>query len=149
MPETFLILLAGGVMLAGAISDPKQVTLHWLRLAGIIALSMAGLSLFFYFRRDDQTALSSMLLRVQMGLLIATVAAVLAQLAFAQSAWRSAQRVAAASAFLLSVLAGCNLLHELMVAQGTAVDFPPKMLSMALQTLTCAGVGAACGLVLM
>ena len=41
MPETFLILLTGGVMLAAAISDPHQVTLHWLRLCGIIALSLA------------------------------------------------------------------------------------------------------------
>lgn len=149
MPETFLILLAGGVMLAVAISDPKQVTLQWLRLGGIIALSMAGLSLFFYFRSYSQSTLSPTLLRVQVGLLIATVVAVLAQLAFAQVAWRSTQRIAAASAFVFSVLAGCNLLHEMMVVQGTAVDFPPKMLSMALQTLSCAGVSAMCGVALM
>ena len=51
MPETFLILLAGGVMLAAAVPDPATVTLHWLRLSGIIALCMCGLGVFFYLRR--------------------------------------------------------------------------------------------------
>ena len=52
MTESFLILLAGGVMLAAVISDPRDVTVNWLRLAGIIALAMAALSAFFYSRRE-------------------------------------------------------------------------------------------------
>src|SRR6187402_2156944 len=51
VPETFLILLAGGIMLAAGVSDPKQVTLQWLRLCGIIALSVAGVGMFFLWRR--------------------------------------------------------------------------------------------------
>ena len=47
MTEAFLVLLAGGVMLAAVISDPKQVTVNWLRLAGIIALAMGALSSSF------------------------------------------------------------------------------------------------------
>ena len=46
MTETFLILLAAGVMLAAAVSDPKQVTLQWLRLCGIIALALVALAVF-------------------------------------------------------------------------------------------------------
>lgn len=149
MPETFFILLAGGVMLAAAIVDPKQVTLQWLRLAGLIALTMAGLSLFFYFRGDVAADLSATLRRVQVGLLVATVIAVLAQLAFVQVAWRNTQRVFAGVAFVIAVLAGCNVLHTLMVRYETAIAFPPKVLSMTLQTLSCAGVAAMCGVVLM
>jgi hypothetical protein len=52
MTETFLVLLAGGVMLAAVISDPKEVTVNWLRLAGIIALAMTALSVYFFSRRD-------------------------------------------------------------------------------------------------
>ena len=35
MPESFFILLAGGIMLAAAASDPHEVTLNWLR--GLLA----------------------------------------------------------------------------------------------------------------
>src|SRR5688500_4124584 len=103
MPETFLILLAGGVMLAAALSDPKEVTLHWLRLGGMIALCMAGLALFFYFRRGPLAELPIMYRRIQLGLVLATVGAILGQLAFVQVAWRTTQRVLATGAFLLAV----------------------------------------------
>ena len=51
MPETFLILLAGGVLLAAAVPKPRQVSVHWLRLAGILALAFAALAVFFVLRR--------------------------------------------------------------------------------------------------
>jgi hypothetical protein len=150
MAETFFILLAGGIMLAAAISDPKQVTLPWLRLAGIIALTMCGLAITFYFFAERDTANTSAILRrVQVGLFVATALLVLGQLAFVQVAWRGTQRAFATMAFVVAVLAGCNVLHEMMAAQGTAVRFPPKMVSMALQTLSCAGVAAMTGLALM
>src|SRR5687767_4530560 len=50
--ETFLILLAAGVMLAAAVSDAKEVTLQWLRLGGILALALGALGLFFFLRRE-------------------------------------------------------------------------------------------------
>jgi hypothetical protein len=148
--ETFLILLSGGVMLAAAVSDPRQVTLRWLRLAGMLALTMCGLAGAFYVLAGrDAGAMSPLLRRVQVGLFIATALAVLGQLGFVQVAWRRTQRAFAAMALLLAVLAGCNVLHELMDAQGIAVRFPPKMLSMMLQTIACAGVAAMTGLALM
>jgi hypothetical protein len=149
MPETFLILLAGGVMLAAALSDPRAVTLHWLRLAGIIALCMAGLAVFFYVRRGPLAELPLLYRRIQIGLIAGTVVAILAQLAFVQVAWRRTQRALAAAALVLAVLAGANILHGLMHAAGRAVPFPPKGLSIALQTLSCAGVAATTGLALM
>jgi len=150
MPQTFFILLAGGIMLAAAVSDPRQVTLQWLRLAGIIALTMCGLAGVFYVFGERDTANTSIVLRrVQVGLFVVTALLVLGQLAFVQVAWRATQRAFAVLAFVVAVLAGCNVLHEMMAAQGTAVRFPPKLLSMALQTLTCAGVAAMTGLALM
>jgi hypothetical protein len=146
MAETFFILLAGGIMLAAAVPRPSHVTLLWLRLAGIIAWCMGALGAFFYFSRDLHTTYSPTLRNVQIGLLAATVLAIIAQLGFVQVAWRRTQRIFAAAAFVLSVLAGSNLLHELMENR---IPFPPKLLSMTLQALACAGVGAMVGLALM
>src|SRR5687767_12329649 len=84
MTETFLILLAAGVMLAAAISNSKQVTLRWLRLAGIIALAVGGLALFFYLRREMPAEVTGAYRKRQIGLLVVTVGAVLGQLALVQ-----------------------------------------------------------------
>jgi hypothetical protein len=148
MSETFLILLAGGVMLAAAVPKPADVTLQWLRLAGIIALCMFGLGLFFYLKREPADV-PLFFRRVQVGLLVATAGGILAQLAFAQVDRRRAQRWAAAAAFVLAVLGAVNVLHESMVVRGTAVRFPPKALAVAIQTVSCAGVAAVTGLGLM
>jgi hypothetical protein len=149
MSETFLILLAGGIMLAAVVSDPREVTLQWLRLGGILALSTVGLGVFFYVRRETVADVPAFYGRVQVGLVVATVLCVLGQLAFVQVARRGVQRFFAAAAFVCAVQAGANLLHEAMVARGTAVRFSPKALAVALQTLSCAGVGATTGLALM
>ena len=94
MAETFLILLSGGVMLAAAVPQPRGVELRWLRLAGIIALAMLGLSAYFYVTRTPPAIeVPALYRRIQVGLIIATAAAVLAQLAFVQVAWRATQRV--------------------------------------------------------
>src|SRR6476469_6861811 len=103
MPESFLILLAGGIMLAAAVSDPREVTLNWLRLAGILALSMGGLGAFFFVRRDELKP------PAQWAAVAVTLAAVLGQLAFVQVASRGVQRVLAAVAFAGAVVAGVVL----------------------------------------
>src|SRR4051812_9012718 len=130
MPETFLILLAGGVMLAAAVSDPRQVTLHWLRLSGIVALSVGGLAAFFYFQRESGA-------RGGGTLLAAALVAVLGQLAFVQVAWRGTQRALAALAFALAVAAAVVLLGK---ATASAA---------AIRTASCAGIAAMTGLALM
>src|SRR5688500_11806702 len=149
MAETFLILFAGGVLLAAAVPRPEDVTLHWLRLAGIIALCLCGLAAFFYLRRGHVVDVPPFYRRMLVGLIAGTAGCVLGQLAFAQTARRSAQRVLAGAGFVVAVLAGANLLHELMIVRGTAVRFAPKPLAVGLQTLSCAGVAAMTGLVLM
>ena len=133
MPETFLILFAGGVLLAAAISDPRQVTLLWLRLAGIIALSLTALSIFFLLRRDEPHTIA------QAGGCAFTIAAILGQLGFVQVAWRRTQRVCAAVAFVAAVVAGAAMLPR-------PAGPPPER---AMVLLSLAGIAAMTGLVLM
>lgn len=124
MPETFLILLSAGVMLSAAISDPRAVTLRWLRLAGIIAVCMAALSMFFIAPRVNPWA-------------IACAIAVMGQLGFVQVAWRKTQRCLAVAAFVLGVVAGLLLLQQF------------KPMNLPLLTLAAAFAAAASGLSLM
>ena len=135
MPETFLILLAGGIMLAATISDPQQVTLLWLRLCGIIALSLAGLSLFFFLRRDGGDPQRMIILYA------ITLAAILGQLAFVQSAWRNTQRYFAAAAYVVAVATGVMVIPH----SGRS----PGGLAEAATATALAGVAAMTGLVLM
>lgn len=130
MPETFLILLAGGVMLAIAVPSPKEVTLHWLRLGGIIALTMLGLSVFLWSRRDGGSG------SWQAGLYVTSAVAILLQLAFTQVNKRALQRVFAIAAFVATVALADRLLP-------TPAKIP------GLSYLEFGSLAAACGLVLM
>src|SRR5687768_15303698 len=136
MVEAFLMLLAGGVLLAAAVSDPTQVTLNWLRLAGIIALSVAGLSLYFWLTRENAVETPVVFRSVHRGLVIATFTCIVGQLAFVQVARRRTQRACAFAGFVVAVFAGANLIHDVMIVRGSAVNFQPKTLSLTLQTLT-------------
>jgi hypothetical protein len=134
MPETFLILLAGGALLAAAIPDPRDVTLLWLRLAGIIALSLAGLSAFFWLGRDEPRSVPATWLYV------VTIAAVLAELGFTQVARRHTQRAFALLAYATAVATAVLVLPR---------SFAPRPSSTASVTLALAGVSAMTGIVLM
>jgi hypothetical protein len=136
MPETFLILLAGGIMLAAAVSDPRQVTLNWLRLAGILALSMGGLGAFFFVRREEPK------LPEQWAAVAVTLGAVLGQLAFVQVASRGVQRSLAAVAFIGALAAGVVLYP----GYGAGWHEPWHITS---AVAACAGVSAVTGLALM
>ena len=161
MTETFLILLAAGIMLAATVSKAQAygqsaerrehdgVTLQWLRLAGIIALALSALGLFFFVRRETPAESTVFYHRLQLWLIFAFMLAILAQLAFVQIAWRGVQRAFACVAVVVGVMSGSGLLHELMLARGTAVAFQPKALSIGLQTLACFGVASMTGLALM
>jgi hypothetical protein len=134
MPETFLILLAGGILLAAAIPNPKDVTLLWLRLAGIISLSLAALSLFFYFRRDGAHA------PTHLTLYIITLAAILAQLAFVQISWRAIQRIFDLLGYAAAVATAVAILPR---------NFTTSALTNLSITLALAGIAAMTGIVLM
>ncbi len=125
MPESFLILLAGGVMLAAAISDPRQVTVRWLRLAGILALCFAALALVFPGGRHVAVVI--------------VITSILAQLGLVQVLWLRAQRAAAGTAFILAVVVATILSGN--TSNATA--------DTALTVLAYSGVASGCGLVLM
>lgn len=131
MPETFLILLAAGVMLAGALSKPQDVPLRWLRLAGIISLVMAGLSLYCWWRGARAWGQFA-----AMGYVVVVVL-ILVQLAAVQTAWANAGRVLAAAAFFTGVVLGVGLC------------LPAGRVHIAVIVLSCAGVAAMSGLALM
>lgn len=144
MVESFPILLSGGVMLAAAIPRPRQVTVHWLRLAGILALCFAGLSLFFVLRRHSLADAGRFYLGTQWAILTTTIVAILGQLAAAQTLCWQTQRGLAILGFLLAVTSGVGLLHPM-----TNPAEMSNLHAIGLQTLACTGVSAMCGLVLM
>src|SRR6476660_9915163 len=130
MPETFLILLCGGVMLASAIPKPRDVTLQWLRLCGIIAMTMMGLSCFFWTRRGAMG-------RVELASYVAVLLMILFQLAFVQTA-----RPVIARAFsLITVFIAIPLAVRLLRT--------PSNVPIPAAVVGCAGVAAMSGIVLM
>ena len=44
MIAVMLLMFVGGIALTQVVSDPKQVTLRWLRLGGVIALALLGVT---------------------------------------------------------------------------------------------------------
>src|SRR5437773_276448 len=129
MPETFLILLCGGVMFASAVPKARDVTLHWLRLCGIIAVTMLALSAFFWTRRVgiDREALAEYL---SVGVLTVI------QLLLVQVAIPSIARIAAIMAFCLSLPLSVHLL-----GRPTNVPYGAALVG-------CAGVATLCGVIL-
>ncbi|MBC8107794.1 MAG: hypothetical protein H7Z14_14490 [Anaerolineae bacterium] len=138
MLETFLILLAGGVMLAVAISSPRDVTLQWLRLAGILGLVFFGVGISVYLRREwYRTLIDRRELLIPCAV---SVGAILLQLACAQTVRRTLQRCAAAIAVVATIATAAVVLHGLPGAQNRSI---------AIEALTCFGVAAMCGIALM
>lgn len=138
MLETFLILLAGGVMLAVAISNPRDVTLQWLRLAGILALVFVGVGIAVFMRRESFRTLIER--REILIPCLASLGGILFQLACAQTAQRTLQRCAAAIVVVATITLASVTLHGLAGAEGR---------SLAIEAITCTGVAAMCGIALM
>lgn len=128
MPETFLILLAGGMMLALAIPESKSVTRRWLRSCELVAAAMIVVSILFWLRREIRPS-GEMIGYAVCGLLLA-----------AQALMRlhspSAARIVAAAAFVPALLLGRRLLEA-------NPHVPPLSAGVA-----CAGAAILCGLVL-
>jgi hypothetical protein len=135
MPETFLILLGAGVMLACAASDPAAVILRWLRLGGILALSFATLAGFFLWRRDVVPGHAAWGIGI-------TCVLILAQLAFVQTAHRQAQRVFCVLATIAGVAAAVALLRSVLDPRASGAP-------MVILATGCFLTAAASGLALM
>lgn len=101
MIPVMLLMLAGGVGLAQAVSDPKAVTLQWLRLGGLIAVTLLAVAVAALFTSGAAPSESAGDDVGRFALMIGAVAVpAIVQLMATQLASRRVQRVAAAVFFL-------------------------------------------------
>lgn len=105
MVTVMLMMVVGGISLVQVVSDPYQVTLRWLRLGGIIALSLLAVATTIHFMASDPFHDPGML-----GLTGLAMAACAGQLMCVQMAYRRAARVMAGLAFGLVGVAVAHLL---------------------------------------
>lgn len=103
MVAAMLLMFAGGIGLTQACSDPRQVTLRWLRLGGIIAVTLLAVAMVV-----DATSRSSVNVGV-LGLFGMVAVPMIAQLLAVQQAHRRTQRIAAWAAFLMAVILAWSL----------------------------------------
>lgn len=149
MLESFLILVAGGVMLAAAAPNAADVRPAWLRLAGVVAILATALAAAIALLRSDLAETPPFFRRVQAALVGLAWACAVAHVGLAGRNGSLAGRVVGVVGFVVAVLAGSNLLHDAMLARGAAVAFPPKAFAMAVQTLAAAGAASVAGFALM
>lgn len=149
MPVTLLILLAGGLMLAEAARDPRRRAgpEAWYLRGGGAALAANAVALLLYLVLPRPVNdVPRFFRRVQAGLLIATTLLVFLQVLTERAHRLRLLRVLAGAAYFAAVLTAANLLHDEMLARGTAVMLPPKAVSVTLQALVCALSSAVVGL---
>lgn len=105
MIAAILLLLAGGVGLALAISDPREVTLRWLRLGGILALTLTAVAgAIHLMARASQPKWPALL-----GLFLLTALPFVAQVIAVQQARRRTQRILAWTGFLTATILAWGL----------------------------------------
>ncbi len=95
MTSVLLLLFVAGIGLTQAVSDPQAVTLRWLRLGGINAVTLLALGVVVRAMTVDHTPPT-----IWLGFALVAVP-VVAQLMLVQLAKRTAQRIAAVLTYLL------------------------------------------------
>lgn len=103
MISVLLLLFVAGIALSQALSDPRAVTLRWLRLGGLIAVTFWALAVVVRAITAEQTTASHWV-----GLAIVAVPTV-AQLMLTQIGKRTGQRLAAWATFLLASVVATHL----------------------------------------
>jgi len=106
-----LLMFVGGIGLTQAVSDPQQVTLRWLRLGGIIALSLLAVAATMHL--GDPSSLTpdtSFILTCIAGCFVV-------QLITVQLALRFTQRVAAGCGFLTATLLVTMVMQRIVDSQ--------------------------------
>jgi hypothetical protein len=136
-------------MLAEAARDPRRRAgpRVWYLRGGGAALAACAVALLLYLvlARPVNDA-PKFFRRVQASLLVVTSLLVFLQLLTERAHRLRLLRVLAGAAYFVAILASANLLHDEMLARGTAVALPPKAVSVALQTIVCALSSAVIGL---
>jgi len=99
MASVLLLLFVGGIAMTQAVSDPRAVTLRWLRLGGLIAVALLGVAIVIdvmaqpTWRSGDMAAYA----------LVAATS--IAQLMLTQLGRRHAQRIAAMAGYFIACAA--------------------------------------------
>lgn len=133
-----LLLIAGGIGLVQAVSDPHQVTLRWLRLGGIISLSLiavAGVVLGFS-PIINQAPNGDVRIAFSYEVAVAAATFPALQLILVQRAIRHAQRITAGVGFAAIAFVGSVLMMSSATTRGQSVGaweyWPTMMLSAGL-----------------
>ncbi len=129
-------------MLAAAVPAPHTVTLHWLRLAGLIALCCTGVGIYFLARRSEHVT------NEQWTIYAMTGVGVLAHLAAVQTTHTFAARAAALATALAAIAVAVMLLHPSPHQQTSAEPGPPATATLWTIASTL-GAATLCGAVLM
>ena len=116
-----LLMIVGGIALTQAVSDAKQVTLRWLRLGGVISVSLLAVAVTVaWMTRSANPGVFDATVWVFVGL--AGVASV-AQLVVVQLAYRRAVVYTSLAVFIFSILSIFELMPPVLAAvhapQGT------------------------------
>src|SRR5688500_2099826 len=119
MIAALLFMFVGGIGLAMAVEDPRQVTLRWLRLGGIIAVSL--LAVAAAVGRVGQAGGVAMLLYS------AVLAPFVVQLVTVQLGWRRAQRVAALLGFVAAVVMAAPAVLSMLPTATVEVSRPARI----------------------
>lgn len=122
MIAVMLFMLVGGIAFSQAVSDPRAVTLQWLRLGGITSVTLLGLVGAVYVRDATGTAATESIGAAgnPFGVWGATLASAIAQLVAVQLDKRKAQRLLAGMVFVLAVVSAVFAAPELFVGSETA-----------------------------
>lgn len=120
MIAAILLLLAGGIGLALAVSDPSQVTLRWLRLGGIIALTLTAVAAVIHLMARGSQAYAPLLL----GLFTLAALPFAAQVIAVQQARRRTQRILAWAGFLTATILAWGIVVHPLAPRAHETDGP-------------------------
>jgi hypothetical protein len=122
-PALMLLEFIGGIALACAITNPHEVTLRWLRLAGIIALALAGVAAVVITLGASLPTNPHNHTHIQNLTLIIVPISFLIQLITVQRAMRNTQRLAASLAFISVVILASSAMRYVCTSDSTPSSF--------------------------
>jgi len=111
-----LVLMVAGISFTQAASDPRQVTLRWLRLGGVIALALLGVA-------GTIGVMADLALNTPLTVALGAFALLLvAQLVTVQLAMRTTQQLAAGGAYVAGCAAAAIIAAPMFIAAPAAPD---------------------------
>lgn len=141
MLAALLIMIIGGIALTQTVSDPKQVTLRWLRLGGLINIAVFAFAVTASFFAGRAT------IGTDAWPLAILALPVIAQLLTVQMGWRVAQRVSAGVTFIVACVLTTMMVRTQMLPAGQEVATDVQGVGTATMASLAGGMTLANGLV--